>query len=196
MANDDDQSPRKPPQGGSPSSDRPSDPPEHDSEPGNLTATGTAELERGTEADGEEELVAAELGALRYVHAAFLAAAILASYLLGQILVGLWNTLADWPAAVRAVPQLIQFAEEERNSWTTIVGTILGCLLVLRYYRRPETRAWANDVAVELSRVTWPGRDMVTNGTIVVLIAGAVGTLYIAVLDRFWGYLTNLVYGA
>lgn len=77
-----------------------------------------------------------------------------------------------------------------------IVGAVLGCLLVLRYYRRPETRAWANDVAVELSRVTWPGRDMVTNGTIVVLIAGAVGTLYIAVLDRFWGYLTNLVYGA
>lgn len=196
MANDDDQSPRKPPQGGSPSSDRPSDQPERDSEPANLAATEPAELERGAEAEGEEELVPAELGALRYVHAAFLAAAILSSYLLGQILLSIWNTLADWPAAVRAVPQLIQFAEDERSSWTMIVGAVLGCLLVLRYYRRPETRAWANDVAVELSRVTWPGRDMVTNGTIVVLIAGAVGTLYIAVLDRFWGYLTNLVYGA
>lgn len=189
MANDNDERSSKPPAGGGPLSALD---PGRGTDPSSLPSTEVAELEQ----QGDDELVAAELGALRYVHAAFFAAAIIAAYLSGQILLSIWNSLADWPAAVRAVPQLIQYAEDERSSRTLIVGAVLGCLLVLRYYRRPQTRAWANDVAVELSRVTWPGRDMVTNGTIVVLIAGAVGTLYVAVLDRFWGYLTNLVYGA
>jgi preprotein translocase subunit SecE len=191
MAHDDDHSSSKPPSesGGGPLSALD---PGRGTDPSSLPATEVAELEGA----GEEELVAAELGALRYVHAAFFAAAILAGYLCGQVLLSIWNSLADWPAAVRAIPQLIQYSEDERSSRTMIVGAVLGCLLVLRYYRKPETRAWANDVAVELSRVTWPGREMVTNGTIVVLIAGAVGTLYVAILDRFWGYLTTLVYGA
>jgi hypothetical protein len=30
----------------------------------------------------------------------------------------------------------------------------------------------------------------------VVLVASLVATAYVALLDRFWGYLTNLVYGA
>lgn len=191
MAKDDDTRSSKPPtesEGGGPLSALD---PGRGTDPKALASTEVAELEQTG-----DEIVASELGALRYVHAAFLAAAILAAYLCGQILLSVWNSLADWPAAVRAVPQLIQYAEDERSSSTMIVGAVLGFLLVLRYYRKPETRAWANDVAVELSRVTWPGKEMVTNGTIVVLVAGAVGTLYIAVLDRFWGYLTTLVYGA
>jgi preprotein translocase subunit SecE len=43
--------------------------------------------------------------------------------------------------------------------------------------------------------VTWPDKDTVTNGTIVVMVAGLIATLYVTVLDRFWGYLTNMIYG-
>ncbi len=152
--------------------------------------------EAGGEATSEEELVAGHVGVERYVHAAFFAFGILTAYLSGKVLLSAWNSLADWPMAVKSLPFLIQYGEDERASLTLVIGAVVGVVLVLRYYRRPTVRSWATAVASELARVTWPSKETVTNGTIVVLVAGAVATLYIALLDRLWGYLTNLVYGA
>ena len=141
------------------------------------------------------EQVAEQLGVLKYVQAAFFAAGILAAYLVGKLFLAAWNTLADWPDAVRQFPVLIEYTEDERASFTLIIGAVVGVLLVLRYYRRPSVKSWATEVAGELARVTWPSKDTVTNGTIVVIVAGVVATLYVTVLDKLWGYLTNLVYG-
>ena len=52
------------------------------------------------------------------------------------------------------------------------------------------------NVAIELSKVTWPKRETVTNGTIVVIAAGVFATVYVGLLDRLWGFVTMLVYGA
>ncbi len=150
----------------------------------------------GQEGATLEDPEAGHIGVQRYVHASFFVAGILAAYLSGKVLLSAWNALADWPDAVRSLPVLIEYTEDERASMTLVIGAVVGVLLVLRYYRRPAVRSWATDVASELSRVTWPNKDTVTNGTIVVLVAGAVATLYIALLDRLWGYLTNLIYGA
>lgn len=144
----------------------------------------------------EAEIEAASLGSTRYVHAAFFGAGIIAAYLGGKLLLAGWNTLADWPDAVRQVPQLIQYGEEERGTLSLLGGAVIGVLLVLWYYRKESVREWAGEVAVELSRVTWPNKETVTNGTMVVLVASLVATVYVALLDKFWGYLTNLVYGA
>lgn len=143
----------------------------------------------------EDEQVATQLGVQKYVHASFFAVGILAAYLLGKLLQSAWNSLADWPEAVRRFPFLLEYTEDERGSTTLVIGAVLGVALILRYYRRPSVRSWATDVAGELARVTWPTREIVTNGTIVVLVAGAVATFYVAVLDRLWSYLTNLIYG-
>ena len=77
-----------------------------------------------------------------------------------------------------------------------IVGAVIGVLGVIQTYRRDGIRRWAGEVAVELSKCKWPDRQMVTNGTIVVVIASAIATVYVALLDRLWGFLTTLVYGA
>jgi preprotein translocase subunit SecE len=138
----------------------------------------------------------ARLGATRYVHAAFFGAGMLTAYLSGKLLTVFWNALAEWSVATRAVPQLLAYAEGERESLAMLVGVVIGVLAVIQTYRREGIRRWADEVAEELSRVTWPNKEMVTNGTIVVLIAGAIATVYIALLDRFWGFLTTLVYGA
>jgi preprotein translocase subunit SecE len=153
-------------------------------------------LEGQSGGESEEVLAAAEIGVERYVHAAFFGAAILAAYIGGQMFLSVWNILADMPDAVRQVPQLIEYTEEQRSSYCLIIGAVVGAAVVLSYYRRPAVRGWAFDVARELGRVTWPTRDTVTNGTIVVIIASVVATVYVTLLDRFWGYLTNLVYGA
>lgn len=151
---------------------------------------------RDEEDDEAEDAQAAQLGATKYVHAAFFSAGMLAAYLVGKILYTIWNYLADWPAAVRAVPALLRYAEDDRETYTMIAGAIIGVAWVLHTYRKEHVRRWADEVATELSKVTWPTKDTVTNGTIVVVVASAIATVYVALLDRLWGFLTNLVYGA
>jgi preprotein translocase subunit SecE len=144
----------------------------------------------------EPAQAATELGVDRYVHAAFFVVGILTSFLGSQVILALWNYLAEIPSAVQAVPLLIEFTEDQRGTYCLIVGAVVGVGLVLRYYRRPAVRGWAFEVARELGRVTWPNQETVTSGTVVVIIASVIATIYVSLLDRFWGYLTNLVYGA
>lgn len=157
----------------------------------------TSESEAARADEGtEDEEAARALGATRYVHAAFFFAAIIFAYLTGKILGLTWGAVAEWPAAVRAVPQLVAYAEEQREGICLGVGAGLGTLMVIQSYRKPNVRAWADDVASELSRVTWPSRETVLNGTIVVVLASAIATVYVTILDRFWSFVTTLVYGA
>jgi preprotein translocase subunit SecE len=146
----------------------------------------------GEESDGTPS----QLGATKYVHAAFFAAAILAAFLAGRLLASAWNRLAEWPAAVRLVPALLRYGESERATFSMAGGVLVGGIVLWQIYSRRNMRDWADEVAIELSRVTWPTREQVTNGTIVVLVASAVAALYVSLLDRLWGFVTTLVYGA
>jgi preprotein translocase subunit SecE len=153
-------------------------------------------VEERTDAVSFDGSAPAQLGITRYVHAAFLAGGVLVAYLAGKLLAMIWNILADWPAAVRAVPQLVIYAEDERPTFTMLVGAAVGILAIVITTRKAHVRRWADEVATELYKVHWPEREIVTNGTIVVLVAGLFATVYIGLLDRVWAFLTNLVYGA
>mgnify|MGYP003382065829 CR=1 FL=1 len=143
------------------------------------------------------ETAAEQLGAsVRYVHAAFFVAGILVAFISSKLLGMVWGELADWPAATRAVPLLLRFAEDERGGYVLGAGALIGVLAVVQSYRKEHIRRWADEVALELTKVTWPNREAVSNGTVVVLVATAIATAYVALLDRFWGFLTHLVYGA
>ena len=167
------------------------------------TASESDALEAGR-AEGEaietegEEVVdgAVTLGSERYVHAAFFLAGILTAFLASKTFVLVWNSLSGWAAAVRAVPQLVSYTEEQRDSIGLVVGAIIGALVVIQSYRKESVRTWANEVAAELSKVTWPTREAVMNGTLVVVVASALATVYVTILDRIWSFLTTLVYGA
>jgi preprotein translocase subunit SecE len=156
-------------------------------EPGDIEATGETV---------DEEDAAVSFGSERYVHAAFFAAGILAAFVASKTFVLLWNSLSGWPAAVRALPQLVGYTEEQRDSIGLVVGAILGALTVIQSYRKESVRTWASEVAAELSKVTWPTREAVLNGTLVVVVASALATVYVTILDRIWSFLTTLVYGA
>ncbi len=142
------------------------------------------------------DAVPADLGVTRYVHAAFFLGGILTAFLAGKILGLVWNLLADWYYAVQAMPFLLRFGEGQRATITGLVGVVVGLVAVIQTYRRPGIRGWANDVAGELSRVTWPSKETVTNGTIVVIVASIIATAYVALLDQFWGFVTRLIYEA
>jgi preprotein translocase subunit SecE len=156
-----------------------------------------AEARALANADLEAETrIVESMGATRYVHAAFFGAGILIAYLSSKLLTALWNSLADWPAATRAVPLLLRYAEEERGTYMQVAGAVLGIALVFQTYRKENIRRWANEVALEMSKVTWPSKETVQNGTVVVIVCSLIATVYVAVLDRVWGFLTHLVYGA
>ncbi|HEY6561953.1 MAG TPA: preprotein translocase subunit SecE [Polyangiaceae bacterium] len=149
-----------------------------------------------SDATPEADATPVHLGATKYVHAAFIGAAILVAYLSGKVVTLLWNSFAEWPTAVRAVPQLLSYGESERESFGLLAGALIGVITVVQTYRKEHIRRWAGEVAGELSKVTWPNRETVTNGTVVVVIASMIATAYVALLDKFWGFVTNLVYGA
>ena len=137
-----------------------------------------------------------QMGTARYVHAAFFVATILLAFVSSKIIGLVWAELADWPAATRAVPLLVRFAEDERNSYVLAVGALIGLVTIIQIYRKEKIRRWADEVALELSKVSWPNRETVTNGTVVVIVASLIATVYVGLLDRFWSFLTHLVYGA
>lgn len=143
-----------------------------------------------------EGVAPATLGIDRYVHAAFFSGGVFTAYLIGKVLAGVWNTLAAWPAAVRAVPGLLSYAEDQRPEFTMVIGAIIAAVGTLSFYRKPGVKQWADDVAAELYKVHWPDRELVTNGSIVVIAASLFATVYIGILDRIWAFITNLVYGA
>jgi preprotein translocase subunit SecE len=79
---------------------------------------------------------------------------------------------------------------------TLVAGAVIGTASVIQVYRKEAIRRWADEVAAELAKVSWPNRETVVNGTLVVVLASAIATVYVAILDRFWSFLTTLVYGA
>jgi preprotein translocase subunit SecE len=161
-----------------------------------LATTSESSIEAASDEETSVEESASSFGSERYVHAAFFAAGILAAFLASKTLVLGWNSLAGWPAAVRAVPQLVSFSEEQRDTYALVAGAVIGTLTVVQSYRKENVRIWANEVAAELSKVTWPSREAVLNGTLVVVVASALATVYVTILDRIWSFLTTLVYGA
>lgn len=137
---------------------------------------------------------AQDLGTSKYVHAAFFSAGILAAYVSTKLLLTAWNRLAEWPDAVRIFRFLLAVGENERQLYTSVGGVIIGAVATIYTYRKEEVRHWADEVALELSKVTWPDRETVRNGTLVVIAASLVATLYVMLLDRFWAFLTSLIY--
>ncbi|WP_437297489.1 preprotein translocase subunit SecE [Sorangium sp. So ce426] len=143
----------------------------------------------------DEEVAAAQLGSERYVLAGFFAAGMLLAYLLGKVVHGVWATLANKDWFSRALPALSAVGDDDKTTYGMIVGGVVALVVVLRAFRNPELRAWSDDVAAELAKVKWPTKKEVTNATFVVIATTTVATLYLALLDRFWAFVTNIVYG-
>jgi preprotein translocase subunit SecE len=144
--------------------------------------------------DDSEESVARQLGADRYVMAGFFAAAILGGYVLGKTAQTIWSDLASRDWFSQAVPSLAAVSDEGRTTFSMVFGGVVALVLVLRTYRRPDVRTWTDDVASELMKVKWPTKKDVTNSTLVVIAASSFATLYLALLDRLWSFVTSIVY--
>lgn len=166
---------------------------EAEKRPGSDSEEGAAK-EEGDEEE-EEEHAAAQLGIQRYVLASFFTAAILAAYIFGKMLHGLWSWVSNKDWFHSALPTLAAVSDDDKSTYATIVGAVISLVLLVRTYRKPSVRTWADEVANELLKVKWPTRKEVSNSTVVVIAASAVATIYLALLDRLWSFVTDLFYG-
>jgi len=126
-----------------------------------------------------------QLGTRRFVYAAYFAGAIAIAFLLSKVLDFAWYRLQTWK------PQI----GEPRDEIIMPVSALIGVVAAIYYWYRTRTRELAEQVANEMSKVTWPTRTEVTNGTFVVIVTTIISTVFFALMDRFWGFVTNLVYG-
>lgn len=146
------------------------------------------------EGEGDEDIVAAQLGTDRYVLAGVFASGMLLAFVLGRFVHGVWLTLSNKDWFSRTLPALAGVGDDDKSTWATVIGAIAALVIVVRTYRRPEIRSWSHDVANELAKVKWPTKKEVSNSTVVVIAATAVATIYLMLLDRLWAFVTNLVY--
>ncbi|MFO0759653.1 MAG: preprotein translocase subunit SecE [Byssovorax sp.] len=147
------------------------------------------------EAEGEEGQAAAVLGTERYVLAGFFATGMIAAYVLGRLIQSVWASASNKDWFSQALPRLAAVPDDDKGSYGLVLGGLIALIGVVRTYRKPDVRAWTDEVASELTKVKWPTRKEVQSSTVIVIAASAVATIYLALLDRFWAFLTSLVYG-
>jgi len=154
--------------------------------PSEESSTSSADEEDTEEDDDEGGAAPTQLGARRFVYAAYFAGGIGIAFVVSKILDFAWLKLSQYKPMVG----------EPQQEVVMPVSALVGIAMAVYYWRRTRARELAEEVADELSKVTWPSKQEVTNGTAVVLVTTAVATIFFALMDRFWGFVTNLVYGS
>jgi preprotein translocase subunit SecE len=126
-----------------------------------------------------------QMGARRWVYAAYFAGGIAIAFLMSKVLDAAWLKAQNWRPIIG----------DPRDEIIMPVSGIIGAGAALYYWYRTRARQLAEEVAAEMSKVTWPSRTEVTNGTVVVIVTTVISTVFFALMDKFWGFITNLVYG-
>jgi preprotein translocase subunit SecE len=135
---------------------------------------------------GDGDLAPAQLGAKRYVYAGYFAAAICVAFLTSKFVELAWTRLQLWKP---------QYVSEPHGEIIMPASALFGVAVAWYYWKEQRTRELAEEVASELSKVSWPSKDEVMSSTAVVIVTTIFSTIFFALMDRFWSFLTNLVYG-
>lgn len=139
------------------------------------------------EAEGVDAPMPTQLGHKRFVYAAYLAGGMVVAFVVNKALDYGWYKLHEWKPEALPEPQ-------DEIAVPVAIAVAVG--VTLYYWSRTRARAMAEEVAEELTKVTWPTRQDVTNGTTVVVITTLFATVFFALMDQFWLWVTKHVYGS
>jgi len=127
-----------------------------------------------------------QLGHKRFVYAGYMGGAIAIAFLLSKIGNLAWYRVSQWK------PQW--GLGDPKDELIMGVGAVIGAMVALYYWRKKKARQYIEEVAEELSKVTWPSRKEVTNSTAVVVFTTLSMTVFFALMDQFWRYVTDKIY--
>jgi preprotein translocase subunit SecE len=113
------------------------------------------------------------------VHLMFLAGTVVAFYLCKWSIDWIWGYFGSPPS------ELVQ----------TCIAGAFALTLGVTLYKRDKTYTYANEIASELSKVTWPTAKEVRAATLVVLVMGILAAVILGLFDTVWSQLTEVVYG-
>jgi preprotein translocase SecE subunit len=74
------------------------------------------------------------------------------------------------------------------------MGVVAGLVGVALAWKNVALRTLAMETIEELAAVTWPSKDETTTASAVVLATAVIASLVIFGMDRFWNWITNVIY--
>ena len=151
---------------------------------------GSPASQSGHDGDGDDNGPAdgapVQMGLQRFVFAAFFAAGILVAFVVDKVVAVGWYRLSQWKPIVG----------EPRDDVTTAIAAVVAIVATAWAWSQAHIRSLIEEVASELGQVTWPSKDDVGRSTVVVVSTTILATVFFAMMDALWRFLTNLVYGA
>ena len=113
------------------------------------------------------------------VHLIYLVGGVLLFYMIQWSIDWIWGYFGSPPSEIKT--SLVAAAG------AFVVGAIL--------YRSDRIYTLANEVALELKKVTWPTAKEIRTATMVVIVMAIISAVILGIFDFVWSNLTELVYG-
>ena len=114
-----------------------------------------------------------QLGVQKYLYTGYFVAGCVVAFLVSHTVDGLW-------------------AGHENAS--NALGVVAGLVAVGFAWNNITLRTLAMETIEELAAVTWPSKDETTTATVVVLATAITASVVIFAMDRFWNWITNVIY--
>lgn len=142
-----------------------------------------------TEEEEEEYGEAKTLGLERWVQFAFVLMGGLAFFIGDKAIMFLYDLAASIGGRYNwwTLPAPSEIA-------ITVAAAIVGLATGFGLYHHPKVKPLADEVAGELSKVTWPTRPETWRNTGVVILTSLIAAAYLGIFDAIWSTFTDLIY--
>ncbi len=74
-----------------------------------------------------------------------------------------------------------------------VIAAVIALGASIYAFRRADVQTWAGEVAVELSKVTWPSWGETKQHTLVVIVFSLIMASIIGGFDLFWKWVTDQI---
>jgi preprotein translocase subunit SecE len=132
----------------------------------------------------ETSQAAATLGIERWVQFAFLALGVLSFWLFDKVVSSAWGLLAE------SFPRM----PEPESNYVLPIALLIAAVIGIGGFRNQKVNRYSQEVAGELTRVTWPDRQETVKQTGVVLAVSIAAALVLGLFDLVWANLTDVIY--
>jgi preprotein translocase subunit SecE len=87
------------------------------------------------------------------------------------------------------------FTRSPSELYVTLFAGVVTVTAAIMAFRNENVYSLANEVAVELKKVSWPTAKEVKAATLVVVIMVIISAAILGFFDMVWSKLTELIYG-